>query len=80
MAADINILTANSKERFPFPREVRFNRQGVPIWELFGVFFPVCFWTAQKLAFFCIFGVCLAIFGYFLADFEVILGPLWGIF
>ena len=26
MAADTNILTADSKERFPFPREVRFNR------------------------------------------------------
>ena len=26
MAADTNNLTADSKERFPFPREVRFNR------------------------------------------------------
>ena len=26
MAADTNILTADSKERFPFPREVRFKR------------------------------------------------------
>ena len=26
MAADINILTPDSKLRFPFPREVRFNR------------------------------------------------------
>ena len=26
MGAGINILTADSKERFPFPREVRFNR------------------------------------------------------
>ena len=26
MVADINTLTADSKERFPFPREVRFNR------------------------------------------------------
>ena len=26
MAADTNILTADLKERFPFPREVRFNR------------------------------------------------------
>ena len=49
MAADTNILTADLKERFPFPREVRFqggalgelgeghevNRQGA----LFGSFF-----------------------------------------
>ena len=26
MTADINIFTADSKLRFPFPREVRFNR------------------------------------------------------
>ena len=26
MAADINIFTADSKLRFPFPREVRFKR------------------------------------------------------
>ena len=35
MAADTNILTADLKERFPFPREVRFNRSAhsaVPTW------------------------------------------------
>ena len=51
MAADTNILTADLKERFPFPRDVRFNRQGPlggPIFELFGVFFFSMFLDGSK--------------------------------
>ena len=45
-----------------------------------GYFFSVCFLTAQKVIFFCIFAIFLSIWGYFLTDLEVILGPLGAFF
>ena len=80
MTAAINIFTADSKLRFPFPREVRSNRQGALFGSFLGYFFAVCFWTAQKVLFFCIFGVCLTIFSNFLTDFEVIWALIWTFF
>ena len=70
MTAAINIFTADSKLRFPFPREVRFKPTfglfGLYSGAFFGLFFSVCFWTAQK-----------AFSGAFLGNFLQILRLFW---
>ena len=95
MAADTNILTADSKERFPFPREVRFSKGGASgrlgtatksiargpyLGAFWGVFFSMFLDGSKNNILFGIVGDCLTVFDYFLSDFEVILGTLWGIF
>ena len=56
------------------------NRQGALFGSFLGYFFSVCFWTAQKVLFFCICGVCLTIFSIFLTGFEVIWALFWAFF
>ena len=83
MTAAINIFTADSKLRFPFPREVRFKRLlalfGPYFGAFFGLFFQYVFGPPQKRHLFAFLVFSGAFWGNFLQilrSFWVLLGHL----